>query len=32
MVFFSNQQLKTPRYMRDVYLVTGGNGEFRRAI
>jgi acetyl-CoA C-acetyltransferase len=32
MITFSKQQLKTPRYMRDVYLVTGGNSEFRRAF
>ena len=32
MITFSNQQLKTPKFMRDVYLVTGGNSEFRRAF
>ncbi len=32
MITFSKQQLTTPKYMRDVYLVTGGNSEFRRAF
>ena len=32
MITFSEQQLKIPKYMRDVYLVTGGNSEFRRAF
>ena len=32
MITFSKRQLKTPRFLRDVYLVTGGNSEFRRAF
>jgi acetyl-CoA C-acetyltransferase len=32
MITFSKQQLKIPKFTRDVYLVTGGNSEFRRAF
>ncbi|MDP8256570.1 MAG: hypothetical protein P9M14_12540 [Candidatus Alcyoniella australis] len=32
MIKFSEMQLKTPRFIRDVYLVTGGMSEFRRAF
>jgi acetyl-CoA C-acetyltransferase len=32
MIKFSDRQLKTPRFMRPVYLVTGGESEFRRAF
>jgi len=32
MITFSDRNLKTPKFMRDVYLVTGGNSEFRRAF
>ncbi len=32
MINFSKRQLKIPRFSRDVYLVTGGNSEFRRAF
>ena len=32
MITFSKRQLKIPRFSRDVYLVTGGNSEFRRAF
>jgi acetyl-CoA C-acetyltransferase len=32
MITFSKRQLKIPKFARDVYLVTGGNSEFRRAF
>lgn len=32
MITFSDRQLKTPRFLRDVYLVTGGMSEFRRSF
>ncbi len=32
MITFSEQQLKTPKFSRDVYMVTGGMSEFRRAF
>ncbi len=32
MIRFSDRQLKTPKFQRDVYLVTGGNSEFRRSF
>jgi acetyl-CoA C-acetyltransferase len=32
MIKFSKRQLQTPRFMRDVYLVTGGQSEYRRAF
>lgn len=32
MIKFSEQQLRTPKYMRPVYLVTGGQSKFARAI
>ena len=32
MITFSKRQLKIPRFMRDVYLVTGGQSEYRRAF
>jgi acetyl-CoA C-acetyltransferase len=32
MIKFCNQQLRTPRFMRPVYVVTGGQSEFRRAF
>ena len=32
MITFTKQQLKTPKFTRDVYLVTGGQSEFRRAF
>jgi len=31
-ITFSKRQLKIPKFSRDVYLVTGGNSEFRRAF
>jgi len=31
MITFSKEQLATPKFSRDVYLVTGGMSEFRRA-
>ena len=32
MIKFSEQQLATPKYMRPVYMVTGGQSKFDRAI
>ena len=32
MITFSQRQLKTPRFMRPVYLVTAGQSKFDRAI
>ena len=32
MIKFCNQQLRTPRFMRPVYVVTGGQSEYRRAF
>jgi len=32
MIKFSEKQLKVPRFMRPVYLVTGGNSQFARAF
>jgi len=32
MIKFSKQQLKVPKFMRPVYLVTGGNSQFARAF
>ena len=32
MITFSERQLKTPRFLRPVYLVTGGNSQFARAF
>lgn len=32
MITFSKEQLATPKFARDVYLVTGGMSEFRRAF
>ena len=32
MIKFSERQLKTPKYMRPVYLVTAGQSKYDRAI